>query len=223
MARLVLAGTERSIERMEAFSDAVFAIAITLLIVDIRVPPPDGPQPVDIAAELLRLWPSYFGYVFSFLVIGVYWANHHYMGKLYRRTDHVLNLLNLVFLMCIAFLPFPTRVLAEFIRDDANRQTAATFYTIGLALPAGAWLLKWLYISHEHRLIDRRLDPAFVRSLTVQYAGSFLLYLSAVFLTLIDFRLGLGLDIGLTFYYLLPPKPPVYIDSEDAKAAATRP
>jgi uncharacterized membrane protein len=99
------------------------------------VPPPDGPQAVDLAAVLLRLWPSYFGYVFSFVVIGADWANHYYMGKLYRRIDHVLNLLNLLFLMCIAFLPFPTRVLAEFIRDDANRQTAAAFYAIGLVLP----------------------------------------------------------------------------------------
>ena len=148
-------GTERGIERMEAFSDGVFAIAITLLAVDIRLPrPPDTSESIDLTWALLWLWPSYLAYIFSFVVIGIYWVNHHDAGKLYMRTDHAFNLLNLLFLMSIAFLPFPTRVLAEFITDPANRDAAARFYAFALVLPSAGWLLKWLYGSRGYRLID---------------------------------------------------------------------
>ena len=81
-------GTERGTERVEAFSDGVFAIAITLLILEVKVP--HGAErhgSLDLLHALLGLWPAYFAYVLSFVMIGIYWANHHYIFKLYRRTD----------------------------------------------------------------------------------------------------------------------------------------
>src|ERR1700761_4552740 len=101
--RLDPAGTERGTERVEAFSDGVFAIAITLLILEVKVPHPPGTT-INLLRELLRLWPSYFALVLSFVMIGIYWANHHYVFKLFERTDHSLNLLNLLLLLCISFL-----------------------------------------------------------------------------------------------------------------------
>ena len=115
------AGTERGTERAEAFSDGVMAIAITLLILDIKVPHPPGATSTNLLEELLRLWPSYFALVLSFVMIGIYWANHHYVFKLFKKTDHGLNLLNLLFLLCISFLPFPTDVLGNYALDGANR------------------------------------------------------------------------------------------------------
>lgn len=165
-------------ERIEAFSDGVFAIAITLLI-------------------LLNLWPSYFAYVLSFVMIGIYWANHHYVFKLYEKTN-------------LAILPLPTEVLGEYMLDRANQTTAATFYAIGLLLPAASWLLMWLYATRGHRLVDRRLDAGYLRRLTLQYTGSVALYSGAVVVSLIDFRYGLGICVGLTLLYLLPPKSLVY-------------
>ena len=87
-------GTERGTKRIEAFSDGVFAIAITLLILEIKVPHgAEGHGSQDLLHALLGFWPTYFAYLLSFVMIGIYWANHHYVFKLYRRTDHILNLL----------------------------------------------------------------------------------------------------------------------------------
>src|SRR5437879_4061159 len=87
-------GSERDTGRIEAFSDGVFAIAITLLILEIKVPRAEGSKAADLSSSLLSLWPSYFAYALSFITIGIYWARHHYIFKLYDRTDHGLNLLN---------------------------------------------------------------------------------------------------------------------------------
>jgi uncharacterized membrane protein len=200
-------GTERGTERIEAFSDGVFAIAITLLILDIKVPHAEGT--VDLLKRLLGLWPAYIAYVLSFVMIGIYWANHHYIFKLFERTNHTLNLLNLLLLMFIAFLPLPTQVLGEYMLDESNRTTAATFYAIGLLLPAAAWLLVWLYAVRT-KLVDRHLDRSYLHRLTLQYAGSVAIYVVAVAVCLIDFKLGLALCVGLTFIYLLPPRSPIY-------------
>lgn len=204
-----IGGTERSTERVETFSDGVFAIAITLLILDIKVQHVHGST--DLLSNLLHLWPAYFAYILSFVMIGIYWANHHYVFKLYQKTNHVLNLLNLLFLLFIAFLPLPTEVLGSYMLDKANQTTAATFYALSLLLTAASWLLIWLYATQKHRLIDRRLDSGYLRRMTLQYIGSVMFYLSAVLVSLFDFRWGLGICVGLTLLYLLSSKSPVYI------------
>jgi uncharacterized membrane protein len=110
--------------RLEAFSDGVFAIAITLLVLEIKVPPPD----MTLEAGLLRLWPSYLAYTVSFLVIGAIWINHHAMFRHIVRVDETLLLLNVLHLMLIAFLPFPTAVLAEAFHRKAGEPIATAFY-----------------------------------------------------------------------------------------------
>lgn len=124
-----------------------------------------------------------------------------------------MNLLNVLFLMCICFLPFPTDVLARFLDDPYNRETAATFYAIGLVLPAAIWTLAWIYASHSYRLIDRHLASEFVHKLSAQYLTSVALYAVAVLLSLISFKAGLGICVDLTLLYLLPPRNPVYVSS----------
>jgi uncharacterized membrane protein len=107
MAEAVATGPSET-ARVEAFSDAVFAIAITLLVLEIRVPSPDVTgHGSTLLPALLRLWPSYLGYLISFVTIGVMWVNHHSMFVLIRQTDRYFLLLSVFFLMCIAFLPFP--------------------------------------------------------------------------------------------------------------------
>lgn len=203
-------------QRIEAFSDGVFAIAITLLILEIQVPQLHDAEAagnvLSLGSALLSLWPSYFGYTFSFLMIGIYWANHHYIFNLYERSDPVFVLLTLFFLMCISFLPFPTAVLAEYITDAQQRQTAITLYALGLLLPAFAWLLMWLYASRDHRLVNKNLDERFISHLTSQYVLSTGLYLLALLLSLWNGIVGLAVCVGLTLLYLLPQKKPVYRD-----------
>src|SRR5689334_5357770 len=161
---------ELNTQRMEAFSDGVFAIAITLLILEIKIPHlHELGEGKTLAQALVELWPSYFAYLLSFLMIGIYWANHHYIFKLYKKTDHVFNLLNVFFLMCISFLPFPTAVLGDYVNNPQEQHTAVRLYAFGLWLPAFSWLLMWLYASYNYRLIDQRLVKKFVAYLNKQY------------------------------------------------------
>lgn len=198
---------ESTTGRIEAFSDGVIAIAITLLILEIHVPSLEKGK--TLARALLELWPSYFAYLLSFITIGIYWVNHHSFIRLFKRVNHVFLLLNVLFLMCIAFLPFPTVVLAAYVRDADHARIAVVFYCFGLFLPAFAWLCMWAYGAH-YRLIDQNLTPRFVRSRTVQYIISVLLYAGTVLVGLISTSVALVVAVGLTLLYLLPPNRPEF-------------
>jgi uncharacterized membrane protein len=103
----------RGPERLEAFSDGVFAIAITLLVLEIRVPSADQlSDPVELIKALGALWPSYVGYLISFVTIGIIWANHHNLFRLVARVSHGLVMANLLLLLTVGFVPFPTALLA---------------------------------------------------------------------------------------------------------------
>ena len=194
-------------QRIEAFSDGVFAIAITLLIIEIGVPHVTGDE--TLAEKLRDLWPSYGAYVLSFVMIGIYWANHHSFFRLFVRTDHYFLILNVVFLMAIAFLPFPTAVLGEYLNDSEYRDTAVRLYALGLLFPASGWLAVWMY-ANARGLIDERLTPEYVRFMTVQYLLSNVLYASALMLSFLNAWVALAIVVGLTLLYLLPPRRPRY-------------
>src|SRR5207248_1720487 len=112
--------------RLEAFSDGVFAIAITLLVLEFGV----DTATHDLGSQLLHIWPSYLAYVTSFLTIGVIWVNHHALFDFVGRVDRALLFLNTLLLLVIAFTPFPTRLIAEFLREGDNERTAALAYGI---------------------------------------------------------------------------------------------
>lgn len=205
---------ENTTNRLEMFSDGVFAIAITLLVLEIRVPHAGEGQELNLTAELFALWPSYAGYVFSFLMIGIYWVNHHLMFRLYEKVDRTFLFLNLFFLMCIGFLPFPTAVLAQHIAEPPGRKAAVFLYTVALLLPAFAWLLKWLYASHKRRLLSPRMEPAFIRYMTIRWIISNMLYLCAVLIALVNERIALAVCVGLMLVNLFPMRAPQYMPEE---------
>jgi uncharacterized membrane protein len=181
--------------RIEAFSDGVFAIAITLLIIEIGVPHAEGTE--SLSDKLVRLWPSYLGYAISFLVIGTVWANHHNRFRLISRSDHVLLFLNIVFLMCVAFIPFPTALLAEYIREVEYRTTAVAVYSGTLAVTAVFFTLLWLYVAGGRRLVDRSVDPLLLRAMTRRYVFGMLLYLLAFALAFLSPAASLALIVIL--------------------------
>lgn len=195
-------------QRIEAFSDGVFAIAITLLIIEIGVPHVEGGQ--SLRDALTDLWPSYGAYVLSFVMIGIYWANHHSFFRLFTRTDHIFLMLNVLFLMFIAFLPFPTAVLGEYLDDAGQRDTAVTLYSLGLLLPSFGWLLMWLY-GNARGLVDERLAPGYIRFLTVLYLLSNAFYATALAISFVSTWVALALVVGLTLLYLFPPRRPHYV------------
>jgi TMEM175 potassium channel family protein len=154
------AGTDRApvhrdATRLVAFSDAVFAITVTLLVLEIR-PPTDYR---NLLHGLLAVWPSYLAYGVTFLFIGQVWANHHVMFDHIRAADRVVLLLNTLLLMAVAFLPFATSVLAGALRSGHGQRTAVVFYGIAFALTALTFNAVWQYAC-RHRLLSEALDSA---------------------------------------------------------------
>jgi TMEM175 potassium channel family protein len=145
----------RDTVRLVAFSDAVFAIAITLLVLEIR-PPADYK---NLLHDLLALWPSYIAYVVTFLFIGQVWANHHVMFDHIRTADRTVLLLNTLLLMAVAFLPFATSVLAGSMRSGDGQRTAVVFYGTAFALTALTFNAVWQYAC-SRRLMSEALGPA---------------------------------------------------------------
>lgn len=192
-------GNERDTGRLEAFSDGVFAVAITLLILNIQVPPvKDG-----LLRGLLASWPSYLGYVTSFLIIGLFWANHHYMFKYINRTDHYLLLLNILVLMVIVLIPFATELLTAFIHSS-DRYYGAIIYSGVLLLSSVMYNLLWYYASHRYRLLDKGLSPDALRRLTRRYLISIPLYTVTVIIAAFSVELSLAVNIVLALFYALP-------------------
>lgn len=197
--------TERGTERIEAFSDGVFAIAITVVILDVHASlGAHLAAPRSLLGAAIRLWPTYFPSVLSFLAIGIYWTNHHYAFKLFTKTNHTLNLLNLLFLLTIAFLPFPTETLGRFVRVTADQRTAAGFYSFALLLAALAWLVLWLYAT-KAPLVGDDIDTRYLHRLTLHYVGSVMVYSLAVTVALVNAEIGLVLCTAFTSLYLVPP------------------
>ena len=136
-----------------AFSDGVFAITITLLVLEIRPPTGDA----NLLDGLVDLWPSYLAYALTFLFIGQVWVNHHVMFDHIRAADRLVLLLNTLLLMVVAFLPFATSVLADAFRDGHDERTAVVFYGIAFAVTALTFNGVWRYAT-RHRLLSGALD-----------------------------------------------------------------
>ena len=168
--------------RMEAFSDGVFAIAITLLVLEISVPPGSGDHLLRAFAEQ---WPSYLAYVVSFATIGAAWVAHSVITEYLDRADAVLVRLNLLLLMVVSFLPFPTRLLAEYTREKRPERVAATIYGITLLVAATMISVLWRYavrrrLVHpdaadtELQMITKRLTPSLAGYVALIIVGLFL-------------------------------------------------
>ena len=197
---------DRDTGRIEAFSDGVFAIAITLLIIEIGVPHLDEEPPgMTLAGALVGLWPSFLAYVISFLQIGVIWANHHNRFRFIERSDHGLLFLNILFLMCVAFIPFPTALLAEYLEGTPDeRQTAGVIYAGTLAVTAVFFTLLWLYAAANRRLVDRSLDPSLLRAMTRRYLLGTVAYLLVLLLAFANVAASLALIVALALLFVLP-------------------
>ncbi|MEG4231415.1 TMEM175 family protein [Microcoleus sp. Pol11C3] len=186
--------------RLEAFSDGVFAIAITLLVLEIKVPPPD----TALGAALLQLWPSYLAYVVSFVVIGAIWINHHAMFKHIVRVDGMLLLLNVLHLMLIAFLPFPTAVLAEAFHRGTDEPVAAAFYG-GILTVIGIFInAMWRYAARGNRLLSTHLTATKVRQIGRRFLIGPIVYAITTAIALVVPWLALLIYILLNVFYLWP-------------------
>jgi uncharacterized membrane protein len=191
--------------RLEAFSDGVFAIAITLLVLEIQVPSPTQTHHGrDLLPALLRLWPSYLGYLISFVTLGIMWANHHSIFVLISRTDRYFLLINVLFLMWIAFLPFPTALLAEYLSEPSGRRLVVAVYSAALVMIALAYNAVWWYAAWGGRLLDRNADREAVDTISRRFAIGPLSYGVSFALAFINVWASLAIHGLLTGYYVLP-------------------
>lgn len=191
---------EKETGRTEAFSDGVFAIAITLLILEIHVPKVEGQSLVQ---ALLQQWPSYVAYIMGFLIIAVMWVNHHNMFKYIRRTDNVFLFLNSLLLMVITAVNFSTSLLADYILDPQNQQVAVLIYTSMGIVIAILYNLLWRRATFNNRLLDRNIDPRLPQAITEQYRFGPLLYIVAFVLVFVNVWLSLALQLGAALFFSL--------------------
>jgi uncharacterized membrane protein len=196
-----------STHRLEAFSDGVFAIAATLLVLDLVTP-----THVSGGGLLDALFSSgevseYAAFVVSFLIIGITWINHHSLFRQVARVDRTLMLLNLLLLLDLSFLPFPTRVLATYLTaGGSNAHAAAFFYSLAMAVMAVLYSAIWWHVSaNGGALLKRPMDQATVRRTRRQFSGGVLFYLPALGLAWLSAELTLALQGALAIYYALDP------------------
>ncbi len=167
----------RELDRIVFFSDAVFAIAITLLVLNIEVPdiPPDLVSE-ELPGQLLDLWPKLLSYVLSFLVILMFWTAHHSIFRPIKSYDRGLIWLNSLFLMFIAFLPFPSALLGAY----AGQQLVVAIYAGSFAVTRLLLTAVWWYATSGHRLVDDGLDLGAIRAWSVRGLAISLVFLISI-------------------------------------------
>lgn len=183
---------------MEAFSDGVFAVAITLLVLSIAVP---EARAGELSGELLHTWPLLAAYVASFLTIGIIWLNHHVVFTHIRRVDRPLLLLNLLLLMAVVLMPFPTDVLGHYLQSPENRGAAAAAYSVASALMGVTFGAVWTYALYHPQLLAPHVDVAKARSSLPRFAGGTLVYVACIGLSFVSAMLVVVLCGLAAIYY----------------------
>ena len=187
--------------RLETFADGVFAIAATLLILSV-----DGKVGVDgsgsgLGGQLTHAWPQYVAYAVSFLTIGIMWVNHHRLMTQIDSIDRRFLLITVVFLMAIAFLPFPTRLAAEHVHGEGARAAALAY---GFTCTAIAVLFNaiWLYASRGRRLLRSDADERVVKGITRTYLPGPWIYLTATLVAFASPAASMILYLVITGFYV---------------------
>ena len=192
--------------RLEAFSDGVFAIAITLLILEIKVPTAEELHLVGgMWPALAHRWPSLLGYVISFGTIGVMWANHHALFDVIKKVDRTVMLANILLLMAVSFLPFPTAVLAEHLQEPDARTDATVFYgvcliIVSLAFNTVRWSASRPGLAGRDRESDERLIAA-RRHIRRIYAIGPSAYIGATLIAFVNVWISLGIHVALAVMF----------------------
>jgi len=201
----------RETDRLEAFSDGVIAIAATLLVVDLRPPRLATLDDSTLLDALSRLWPNGLAYALSFIFIGIAWAAHHDMFRYIQHTNHMLLMINLLFLMGIALQPFSTALLAEHIGEPTARTAALVYYSILLATSLTYNLVWWYAVSSG--LVAEDIHPRLLRALNLEHAVAPILHAMALVVSLWSVALSF-IPLGLIYLFFTLPRVSERWDSE---------
>jgi uncharacterized membrane protein len=179
--------------RLEAFADGVFAIAATLLIIEVKLPAG------EVGQRLLDIWPSYFAYALSFLSIGIMWVNHHVVLSFVREADRTFLFINLFLLMAIAFVPFPTAIYAEHLHEEGGREAAVAY---GLTFVVIAIFFQFFWQYAKRRLLRPDADRREVSGINRSYWPGVPLYVAATLVALWSAKAALLFFAAIALVYV---------------------
>ena len=206
-------------QRVEMLADGIFAIAMTLLVLELRVPSlPPGATPGEVAHALLQAWPKFAAYAGSFFNHGILWIGHHNHFHYMRRADRPFLWINIFYLMCVGFLPYCTALLGSFIWN----RTAAVIYGCSLLLAGSALYIEWRYAA-GHGLLSEEATPAVVRSMGNRVLIGLAGYATAVLIAFVSPRVCLAIYVLIPFLYLRPSAIDRHLRGERVPARDARP
>jgi len=183
--------------RIGAFSDGVFAIAITLLVLNLQVPK----VPVsELVSKVLALWPNFLSYVLSAVIIGIYWVAHHNMFHYIKRSNRPLLWINILFLLCVAFIPFPAGLLGEY----PLQRISIIIYASSLIVTNLFLSSLWWYATYNHRLVDTDIDPHFVSMVNRRNMTAPVVYLLSIGVSILSPLVSLVIFFIFPLYYIIP-------------------
>ena len=191
--------------RITAFSDGVFSIAITLLVLNLQIPK-GITSLTDLLNRLQALWPNLMSYILSFVIIGIYWVAHHNMFHYIKRSDRMFLWINILLLMCVAFIPFPAGLLGQFsfVSQSSLAKVAEIIYACNLILTNLTLSLLWWYATSHHRLVDQDIDPHFVNTVNRRNMTAPVVYAASIGLSFLNVYLSLIVFFLFPLYYIIP-------------------
>jgi TMEM175 potassium channel family protein len=187
-----------TINRLEAFSDGVLAIAITLLVLQIGVPEAgEG----GLGHALTEEWPSFAAFAVSFFVIGIIWVNHHGVVDHLKRANRTVLFLNLLLLFSVTFIPFPTALLAEHLDAGVDEEVAAAVYMGAMSLVAASFSMLWLYITAHRQELGVDLGDEEIRRRTRLFTAGAPVYLVSIGIAFVSPGAVLVINALVAIYY----------------------
>jgi uncharacterized membrane protein len=200
-ATRVIVSQSAAVQRLTQLADGVFAIVMTLLVLDLRVPNLPSTVPDAVLNHQLRaLLPNFASFVLSFVLTGIYWIGHHVQFLFIRRTDRTHLWINLFFLLTIAIVPFSAAVLGKF----GLHLLPVMWYGGNILLAAFGLHMSWLFATHGKRLVDADIDPAVVRRVSERLIFAYVSYGFAMLLALVDLRIALVMYLVLPVFFIIP-------------------
>jgi uncharacterized membrane protein len=185
--------------RIEAFSDGIFSIAATLLVLEIKHPPADLP----FWAGMLTMWPSYTSFILSFFFIGIMWINHHRLFTHITKADDTLMAVNLLLLLGVVFVPYPTSLMSASITmlDTNYSRDVAIFYNATYLVMAVLYNLLW-FVCRQRRLLDADIDAQQIRAVSIRYAIGPFFYVACLIITWWSVPASLAMNAAVAVYFL---------------------